>query len=129
MSNDNEADHRHRLMLQQWLLLILRFAITRDEPDCTAVLEQAMALDATGGSDGSAFCYFSKASQALCDAIRHSDPEAAKARLRQHACHIDNPRLRQAFLGSVGLHEQPLPQRIQTKQKPLRSASLWRGLR
>ena len=129
MSNDNEADYRHRLMLQQWLLLILRFAITRDEADCAIIGEQSMALDAIGRTDGSAFCYFSKTSQALCDAIRQSESKAAKTRLKQYALHIDNPRLRQAFLGAVGLHEQPLPKQHYARQRPPRSSDLWRGLR
>ena len=126
MDNDSDADRRHHRMLQQWLLLILAFSITRSETDAAAIMGQARTLDASGGSG---FGYFSITSQTICDAIRHDQSEAAKARLRQHASRIDNVRLREAFLGATGLQEQPTSGRLRATQGARRTADLWRGLR
>ena len=129
MSNVHGTNGWHHQMLQQWLLLILKFAITREETDRTEILEQATALDSLNGNQVATFRYFTQTSCELCDAIRHSETEPSKARLKQYASNIDNPRLRQAFLGTVDLHEQALPQRSHARLKQMRSAALWRRLR
>lgn len=131
MSDSSGPFGWHHQMLQNWLLLILKFAITREDADRAAILDQATALDSLDQNQPErSFCYFVQTSRALCDAVQQNETQASRLRLLQHAARIDNPRLKQAFLGAIGLNEQSRHKRSSARQQnKLRSDHLWRGLR
>jgi hypothetical protein len=90
--------------VREWLLRLLRFAVTRRSLDQSSVLAAADELDAVGlRARRDAPRFFRRTSRAVCEAILASDGEAV---LRAHIGRIDDPRLRRAFEGAVGLpHE------------------------
>jgi hypothetical protein len=110
--------------LQDWLLVLLRFAVTQDPSDQLAVLALADEIDAVGlGWRPGGPTFFTRTSHEVCEAIvagsnRHSD-----ATLQKHAARIDDPRLRRAFRAAVGL--QPTSE---LRQQSMRDTDLFRGL-
>lgn len=113
--------------VRDWLFLLLRFAVTRDPNDRAAVMASAVALDSPGSARPSSFGFFVRTSTQVCDAILQNRDDTARQLLRKHAACIDDPRLRAAFLASLGLDETP------QRQKPRRAMwrerdDLWRGL-
>ncbi len=118
----------HQQTLQNWLLSLLRLAVTHDEADRSAVLDRAMELDSFATTSAASFSYFDRTSRELCDAVMHGRTEASVAILFQHASRIDNPRLRQAFLAATGFQKQTGAER-RSKERRSRAADLWRGLR
>jgi hypothetical protein len=110
--------------LQDWLLLLLRFAVTQDPADHLAVLALADELDALGlrwRPGGPSF--FARTSHEVCEAILAGSNRNNDAILYKHASRIDDPRLRHAFRAAVGL--QPTSEfRRQSK----RDSDLFRGL-
>jgi hypothetical protein len=110
-----DADRRVR----DWLFLLLRFAITRDPGDRAAVMDTATALDRATRRTPSSFSFFVRTSGRLCDAILQNHDIPAQQLLRGHAAGIHEPRLRAAFLASVGLNDPAV-------QTPPRRRALWR---
>ncbi|HEY6258087.1 MAG TPA: hypothetical protein VIY51_20080 [Xanthobacteraceae bacterium] len=88
--------------IREWLLRLLRFAVTRKSLDQSSVLAVADELDAVGlRSRLAAPRFFLRTSRAVCGAIlANGEGEAV---LRAHIARIDDPRLRRAFQGAVGL--------------------------
>ena len=113
--------------IQEWLLLLLRFAVTRETVDRSATLSMADELDSLGmrwRPGGPRF--FAKTSHEVCEAIlaggnRHT------AILRKHAARIEHPRLRRTFEAAVGLTSERSPNLRANSRKPL-NPDLWRGL-
>lgn len=113
--------------VRDWLLLLLRFAITREAEDRATVMAYAAALDSPACTGPSSFGFFARTSTQICDAILQSHEDSARQLLRKHATAIDDPRLRTAFLASLGLDE--VSQRQQRRQAMWRERDdLWRGL-
>jgi hypothetical protein len=81
-----------------WLLAILRFAVTRNTNDRAAVLIMAGEMDRLGSHAGeSTFAYFFRTSCQFCDAFAGNEtPETVDA-LRRHFEKIENVRLRRAL--------------------------------
>jgi hypothetical protein len=121
-------DWRER-SVQEWLLLLLRFAVTRAPSDQSMVLNMADELDSLGLRwRPSAPTFFQKTSLSVCEAILRVGDAAHDAVLRHHMGRIDNLRLRRAFEAAVGLQETA-QQRHKGKEQRRRSPpDLWRGL-
>jgi hypothetical protein len=90
--------------LREWLLLLLRYSVTRESRDRAAALAMADELDALGLRWRPASPkFFQKTSNAVCDAISAPNEGESIVRLRKHIARIDEPRLRRAFQAAVGL--------------------------
>lgn len=113
--------------VRDWLFLLLRFAVTRDPNDRATVMASAVALDTPACTGPSSFDFFVRTSTHVCDAILQNRDDTARQLLRRHAACIDDPRLRAAFLASLGFDEAP--QRQQRRRAMWRERDdLWRGL-
>src|SRR5262249_6005372 len=89
------ADGWRERRIREWLLLLLRFAVTRQPSDRNAVFAMADELDALGAHwRPSPFRFFLKTSRNICDAIvaAGDGPDNTNAVLRTHASRIKNPR-------------------------------------
>jgi hypothetical protein len=110
--------------IREWLLLLLRFAITRDAKDEAAALALADEIDALGLRwRPSAPSFFRRTCREICQAIAVPDDPKRAAILKQHIARIDDPRLRRAFQAAVEF-EQGAPPASESKQR-----DLWAGLR
>ena len=111
--------------LRDWILCLLRFAITQLPDDQAAALALACELDMQDGSDGPTF--FQRTSVDVCRAIIMRD-EAAKRLLRQYISRIEEPRLRNAFAAAVGFDAIALSRNRKNAERKFRPPLLWRGL-
>ena len=112
--------------IREWLLLLLRFAVTRDRSDRVAALALADELDSVGvWWRPAAPSFFRHTSDEVCAAIATAGWAASATVLHRHITRIDDPRLRKAFAAAVGL--QSAPQRAKKAAKGKR-AYLWKGL-
>jgi hypothetical protein len=115
--------------VREWLLLLLRFAVTREPSDHSAVLVMADKLDSLGGSSRQAGpTFFLRTSEAVCEAIGTAGDPHSNDVLRRHIARIDDRRLRQAFRAAIDLQEVPLPQQRGDKSLARKYPDLWRGL-
>jgi len=110
--------------IREWLLLLLRFAITREAEDRSAAQIFAEELDAVGASRRlTAPGFFQRTSREICDAIQAVDnPQRARI-LRTHIARISEPRLRQAFSAALGLVKPEVKPSVRHK-----TFDLWKGL-
>jgi hypothetical protein len=92
-------------MVHEWLLLLLRFAVTRQPADRAAVCAMAEQLDSLGARRplGAAPRFFRRTSEEVCRAIIASGDDRSNAVLRRHITRIDDLRLRRAFQAVVGI--------------------------
>src|SRR5262245_51646790 len=103
MTTTGSHDWRDR-KVRDWLLLLLRFAVTRDPTDQLAVLALADEFDAVGLRWRPATpTFFARTSCEVCDAILADSNRHNDAILQRHAARIVDPRLRRAFRAAVGL--------------------------
>jgi hypothetical protein len=77
--------------LRRWQRAILRFAVTRDDTDRSAVMAIASEIDRLGAEHDtkSDFSFFRKTSAELCSAILRPN-ELTPALLRQYLARIDD---------------------------------------
>jgi hypothetical protein len=89
--------------VRDWLLAILRFAVTLHDADRSAVLVIAEEIDKLGSraEDQSAFKFFRRTSTELCSAILDKQNSMRSAILRLHLKRIDDCRLRRAFEAAI----------------------------
>jgi hypothetical protein len=126
MPDAREPDDWERRKIREWLLQIVRFAITREPRDEAAALAVADEIDALGLYwRPSAPGFFLRTSRELCTAIVEPTSSRRTGVLRKHARRIDDPRLRQAFQAAVNLY-QSTPR---TKRLGHPRADLWKGLK
>jgi hypothetical protein len=127
---DNQSwslDWRDR-KIREWLLILLRFAITRETADRAAVLAMADELDSLNVSwRPSAPTFFARTSSELCDAISGSHNGLDRGVLLRHVTRISDPRLRRAFQGALNLKEGAEVLSARKTAKTNRE-DLWRGL-
>ncbi len=110
--------------IREWLLLLLRFAITRDPNDEAAALAIADEIDALGLRwRPSAPSFFCRTSGEVCKAIVAPHDAKHAAILKKHIARIDDARLRRAFQAAV---EPEQSSSSTAKKKP---RDLWAGLR
>ncbi len=115
----------HEKQLRDWMLGLLRFAITQAPQDQAAAVALAAELDIRGGLAGLTF--FQRTSRAVCHAIVVHDENGSRI-LRQYISRIEEPRLRNAFAAAVGFDAiAPTSNRKRAENK-LRPPLLWRGL-
>lgn len=116
----------HAKTLRAWQLAILRFAVTLDDADRSAVMSIASEIDRLGPRHGgrSDFSFFRKTSAELCSAILRPS-ESTSALLRQYLARIEDDRLKQIFAAAV---EAGHPKEAPVRRPFKREKSLWRGL-
>jgi hypothetical protein len=113
--------------LSEWQMLLLRFAITRDPNDRSALIASATELDSAATAESSSFTFFVRTSHQLCNAIERVPDATAATLLDQHARRIVAPRLRAAFLACLDLKQTAAPRprpRAAWRTRP----DLWKGM-
>lgn len=122
---DWREGQKHRV--SGWLMLVLRYAITRAPADRMALMADATELDAAGGPDRS-FSYFAKTTSEICEALDKSGDGRSKSILTTHATRIEEPRLRAAFCACLGIPDERSlrHERLQATRRDHRD--LWKGL-
>ncbi len=115
------SDERTR----DWLLALLRYAVTRDADHLSAVLAIAEAIDARGShAEPPSFDFFRRTSLELCEAIGEGPSPSRSAIIKRHLDRIEEGRLRRAFAAAVDIET---PQHAADGTKAHRP-ELWRGL-
>lgn len=107
----------------EWLLFLLRFAVTSDAKDQSAALALADEIDARGLQwRPSAPTFFRRTTNEVCKAITTLDDPKRAAILKRHLARIDSLVLKRAFRAAVNIDERTAPST--RKQR-----DLWFGLR
>jgi len=127
MVNEIDSQDWQERRIREWLLLLLRFAITCAPADHSAVLQMAEELDSSAWWRPGALCFFRRTSDEVCSAIRQADSPLNRIVLQRHVSRIDEPRLKRAFVAAVGLQETSGPAR-RYKSKKCNNTDLWKGL-
>jgi hypothetical protein len=128
MARELRSPDSTELLVREWLLLLLRFAITRQPSDRSAVCAMAEQLDSPGQQvRPSAFRFFRRTSEEVCRAIVAGDGENESI-IRRYIARIDDSRLQRAFLAAVGLPTIPRHVRRSATNGRQRSQDLWKGL-
>jgi hypothetical protein len=126
MSSSDPENELHAKTLRAWQLAILRFAVTLDNADRSAVLAIATEIDKLAPRRGGKpdFGFFRRTSAELCAAILR--PNAlTPAVLRQYLARIDDDRLKHIFAAAIEI-SQP---KVSLVGKPIeRDDALWKGL-
>jgi hypothetical protein len=90
--------------IREWLLLLLRFAITRDPKDEAAVIAMADEMDALGLQwRPTAPSFFRRTSSEVCKMIVALDDPRRATILNTHIARINDSRLRRAFQAAVDI--------------------------
>ena len=90
--------------VRDWLLAIVRFAVTLEHADRQTVLAIAQEMDGLGFLPGrSAFSYFARTGRDLCRAIADRDDPGRTAILRRHLAAIGDRRLRRTTAAAFDL--------------------------
>jgi hypothetical protein len=113
-----------RSMVRQWLLAILRFALTLDPTDRADVLTLAKILDrpVSLGRETD-FNFFDRMSTEFCEAIADRHYPNRLAILRRHLKRIDDRRLRQALQMAIDFEPVTLRPRPPDGELQMRSAA------
>jgi hypothetical protein len=121
--------------VREWLLLLLRVAVTREPSDRAAALAVADELDSLGMQrKRRAPSFFLRTSNEVCEAILAAgdghdvDDGHDRAVLRRHVARIEDPRLRRAFEAAVGLLRTSEPPQESAKSKRRKDRELGKGL-
>jgi hypothetical protein len=86
-------------LVQDWLFLVLRYAVSREARDRQAILDLAEKMDTLDkGRDREAFQFFRSHSKRLCTAIVAPDTPGRRQILIAYARRIERSRLQQAVL-------------------------------
>jgi hypothetical protein len=100
-TSDPSASEQVR-RIREWLLGILRFAVTLEQRDRAAVMCLAAEMDRLGASTTqSGFSYFTRTSTKLSDCIAAKDDFDKLAELCLYVEKIDDRRLRRALEGAL----------------------------
>jgi hypothetical protein len=116
----------HARTLRAWQLAMLRFTVTLDDADRSAVMAIASEIDRLGPQHDmkSDFSFFRKTSAELCSAILRPN-ELTPALLRQYLARIDDERLKHILAAAV---EAGQPKETSIGKPFKRDERLWRGL-
>ena len=117
--------------VRDWLLAILRFAVTLRDEDRSAVLVAAEEIDRLGKSseDKSEFKFFRNTSIEICTAILEKQNSKGSAVLRLHLNRIDDCRLRRAFAAAIKFGDSSQTIKSAGKIRKHDGQDLWKGLR
>jgi hypothetical protein len=111
--------------IREWLLLLLRFAITCDPEDQAAAFAMADEIDALGLEwRPSAPSFFRRTSGEVCKMVIALDDPRRATILKDHIARIDDPRLRRAFQAAVDLERGSPTAPYEEKRR-----DLWAGLK
>jgi hypothetical protein len=125
MSDLIAREARRTQKLNDWLLAILRFAVTLEQIDRATVLAIAKDMDRAGSSVGSiAFAFFARTSTELCNAIADRNDPRRVATLSRHLRRIDDYRLRRALEAATKFEQAAT---TSSKAKKRDRGDLWRG--
>jgi len=122
---NTSGNERHARAVRDWQLALLRFAVTLDNADRSAVLGIAREIDdlAPPHAGKPDFGFFRRTSAALCAAILQPDEFGCTA-LRHYLARIDDDRLKRAFAAVMEL-DLPKP----AAGNPVHhGAGPWKGL-
>lgn len=107
--------------VNEWLLLLPRFAVTSDARDQSAALALADEIDARGMQwRPSAPTFFRRTTKEVCKAIIALDDPKRAAIIKRHLARIDSPALKRAFQAAVNMDER-------TASSTRRPRDLWLG--
>jgi hypothetical protein len=123
MSHFCAGEAEQASQISNWLLALLRFAVSLQESDKIAFLATARLLD--GGKpqfDAPTFSFFSRTSAELCAAIVSRDDPGSHAILRSYLGRIEDPHLRRVLEAAIGLQSDQL------RRTPSGRDNLWTGL-
>lgn len=114
-------------LIRNWLLTILRFAVTREDVDRMCVQEMARVMDGQNrASTKHSFCYFLRTSAAICNAVLADLGPDRQALLHHYLGHVADRRLRAALEAACECHRvASIPPRPPRRNRE----DLWRGLR
>ena len=131
MSDAISWEERRTEKVQDWLLAILRFAVTLYDADRSAVLTIAEEIDKLGKrlDDRSAYQFFRRTSAELCSAILDKQNSKVSVALRLHLNRIDDRRLRRAFEAAIEFEDATQIMKSASKIRKRDSQDLWKGLR
>ena len=122
MSRGGVAEGGAARQISNWLLALLRFAVSLEESDKIAFLATARLLDrAKPQFEAPAFSFFARTSAELCAAIESRDDPGSQAVLRRHLGRIEDPHLRRVLETATGLQSDG-------PRRAIGSPDLWRGL-
>ena len=126
MSKLVKQSRHNEQRLNEWQLLLLRFAITHDPIDQAAAPAAARPLDEAVPRHTQAFSYFARTTGRVCAAITSARSEDTRLTLRRFLACIDDERLKAAFVAYLDLKEEPsrAPRRAAWRDR----SDLWRGL-
>jgi hypothetical protein len=124
-----QADCRTK-MVRDWLLALLRYAVTLHDADRSVVLVIAEEIDKLGShaEEPPAFKFFRRTSIELCSAILDAQNSNKSAVLHLHLKRIDDCRLRRAFEAAIDEDTSPATSDAD-KMKKRGAQDLWKGLR
>jgi len=130
MSDLTVQDEWRTKRVKDWLLALLRFAVTLHDADRSAVIVIADEIDRLGSyaEDRSAFKFFHRTSTELCSAIFEKQNSKKSAVLRLHLKRIDDCRLRCAFEAAIDADTSPATSDAE-KMRKRGAQDLWKGLR
>ncbi len=104
-----DAEWRER-KVHDWLIAIVRFAVTLEEADRKAVLARAREMDAPGCVQGRiTFSYFVRTSTQVCDATADPASSDRDAILGRFVAAIGKRRLREVLVAAFALDAAPQP--------------------
>ena len=117
--------------VRDWLLAILRFAVTLRDEDRSAVLVAGEEIDRLGKSseDKSKFNFFRNTSIEICSAILEKQNLRGSAVLRLHLNRIEDCRLRRAFAAAIKFGDSSQTIKSADKFRKRGDQDLWKGLR
>jgi hypothetical protein len=111
--------------IREWLLLLLRFAVTRNAKDEASASAMADEIDALGRRwRPSAPGFFRRTTDEVCKAMGAPDDAKRATILKKHLARIDDPRLRRAFAAAAGIEQTRSP-----ASSKIDGERLWAGLR
>lgn len=112
--------------VDDWLLAILRFAITLKRDDRAAVMIKAQELDwPRSRQPRKTFAFFTRTSLELCNAIADKTSPTRGVVIRRQLARIENPRLRCAFEAASELEAGVFHA---SSPKKRWQGDLWKGL-
>jgi hypothetical protein len=117
--------------IRDWLLALLRYAVTLHDADKSAVLLIAEEIDKLGSraEEPPAFKFFRRTSFELCSAILDAQNSKKSAVLHLHLERIDDCRLRRALEAAIEFGDNSQIVSSVNKIRKRGSQGLWKGLR
>jgi len=112
--------------VRDWLLAILRFAVTLEKQDRATVFGLARQLDRSElNASRVVFAFFTRTSFEFCEAISERNKADRATILRRQLSRIPDPRLKRAIEAAIDFAPEALRKPV---PKEYRQSNLWEGL-